>query len=364
MDNTRSYAGKTVYMGIDVHKKTYCCVSVCDNEIIKRDTMPADSEKLLQYMRKFFPGATIRSAYEAGFSGFHLHRYLKENGIHNIVVHPASIEVSARDRVKTDKRDARKIAVQLEAQRLRGIFVPSIDQEARRQITRLRTNFCKARTRVGAQLKSLLFTQGLIKGDDNSAICKKWITNNLAKIETGNHPKELCYAVKHYAIEWEALTEKMKEFQEQLKIQASCEPAIHQIYESVPGIGLIHARQLANELGDMSQFPNEKKLFSYTGLTPSEYSSGEHVRQGHIPRQGRSVIRRILVEAAWVAITKDPSLREVYDRLSHRGGKRAIVGVARRLVGRIRSCVLNNKLYEISQPKDKESSQTTTCATS
>ena len=83
----------------------------------------------------------------------------------------------------------------------------------------------------------------------------------------------------------------------------------------------------------MRQFRNEKKLFSYTGLTPSEHSSGEHVRQGHISRQGRSILRKILVEASWTAITKDPSLREVYDRLSHRGGKRAIVGVARRLVG-------------------------------
>jgi len=110
--------------------------------------------------------------------------------------------------------------------------------------------------------------------------------------------------------------------------------------------------QLANELGDMSQFRNEKQLFSYTGLTPSEFSSGEHVRQGHISRQGRSVLRNILIEAAWVGIGKDPSLRAVYDRISHRrGGKRAIVGVARRLVGRTRSCLLNGKLYVINTSK-------------
>ena len=364
MTNKKDYTGKIVYMGIDVHKKTYCCVSMCEGEVVKRDTMPASPEGLLTYMTKFFPGAKIKSAYEAGFLGFHLHRYLTQNGINNIVVHPASIEVSSRDRVKTDKRDALKIVSQLSAKRLRGIHVPSIEQEAKRHVSRLRVKFWQSRTRVGAQLKSLLFTQGLMNANDNTRISQKWITQKLLEIEKGNYPEDFYYTVKKYAEEWESLTEKMKEIKEQLKIQAKSEIDIHQIYESVPGIGLIHARQLANELGDMNQFRNEKKLFSYTGLTPSEHSSGEHVRHGHITRQGRSVLRKILIEAAWVAITKDPSLREVYDRLAHRGGKRAIVGVARRLVGRIRSCLLNDKLYEIPTPKKGNVIQEVICATS
>jgi transposase len=137
------------------------------------------------------------------------------------------------------------------------------------------------------------------------------------------------------------------------KIQASEEKSLQLIYESVPGIGSIHARQLANELGDMTQFKNEKQLFSFTGLTPSEHSSGEHTRQGNITRQGASVLRKILVEAAWVTITKDPSLKEVFNRLSSgRGKKRAIVGVARRLAGRIRSCVLTGALYEIKPTQE------------
>ena len=309
-------------------------------------------------MNKFFPGAKIKSAYEAGFSGFHLHRYLTQKGINNIVVHPASIEVSSRDRVKTDKRDALKIATQLSAQRLRGIYVPSIEQEAKRNVSRLRMNFWQYRTRAGSQLKSLLFTQGLIDGNDNTRICQKWIIKKLLEIEKGNYPEDFFYSAKKYAEEWESITEKMKEIQVQFKIQADSEKSIHQIYESVPGIGLIHARELANELGDMSQFSNEKKLFSYTGLTPSEHSSGEYVRQGHMSRQGRSVLRKILIEASWVAIAKDPSLRIVYDRLSHRGGKRAIVGVARRLIGRIRSCLLSGKLYEINITKKEDEKMT------
>lgn len=86
------------------------------------------------------------------------------------------------------------------------------------------------------------------------------------------------------------------------------------IYRSVPGIGPISARVLANELGDMSQFSNERQLFSYLGLTPTEHSSGEHVRQGHITRQGKPILRKILTQVAWKAIYLDDSLRKVHER--------------------------------------------------
>lgn len=344
-----NYTGKILYMGIDVHKTKYVCASICDSEIVKRDTLTANPKHLLDYMNKFFPGAKINSAYEAGFSGFHLHRFLIQNGVNNIVVNPSSIEISSRDRVKTDKRDALKIATQLSVQRLNGIYVPSIDQEAKRNVTRLRSNFWKLRQQVGGRLKSLLFTQGLIEGDDTTRISKKWITEKLLEIKKKEYPSDFYYAVSKYAQEWNHLTEQIKEIEKQFKSQAKSENEVHEIYASVPGIGLIHARQLANELGNMSQFRNEKQLFSYTGLTPSEHSSGEHVRQGHISRQGRPVLRKILIEASWVAITKDPNLREIYDQISYRcGSKRAIVGAARRLAGRIRSCLLNGVLYEIN----------------
>lgn len=365
MINRNNYTGKTVFMGIDVHKKTYCCVSVCDNEVVKRDTIQSCPEGLVSYMHKFFPGAKIKSAYEAGFSGFHLHRHLIQNGIDNIVVHPASIEVSSRDRVKTDKRDAKKIAVQLSAHRLRGIFVPSIKQEAQRSINRLRTSFWRLRQQVGVKLKSLLFTQGLIHKDDDSRVSKNWISQKLSEIREGNHPWELCYAVEQYAEQWNNLTAKMKEIESKLKMQSKEDKDIHTLYTSVPGIGLLSARELANELGDMSQFSNEKKLFSYTGLTPCEYSSGEHVRQGHISRQGKTNIRKILVEASWVAIRKDPSLREIYNRIAvKKGGKKAIIAVARRFAGRIRSCLLNGTLYEIPTPNQEDLLQGEVCATS
>ena len=130
-------------------------------------------------------------------------------------------------------------------------------------------------------------------------------------------------------------------------MQAQTDPN-ESTYRSAPGVGALSARILSNELGKMSQFDNERQLFSYTGLTPCEYSSGEAIRRGHISKQGNSRLRAILVEAAWRAIKIDSALEEFFNRLYPRRGKaRAIVAVARKLIGRIRAAFKQGKSYQL-----------------
>jgi transposase len=126
------YTGKIVFVGIDVHKKTYAVTCICDNVVVKKDTLKAEPKILVAYLHKYFLNAQIKTVYEAGFSGFVLHRYLQENGIDNRVVHAASVEISARDRVKTDKRDSLKLATQLSHGRLKALHVPTVEREAYR----------------------------------------------------------------------------------------------------------------------------------------------------------------------------------------------------------------------------------------
>ncbi len=103
------------------------------------------------------------------------------------------------------------------------------------------------------------------------------------------------------------------------------------------------------ELGDLSQFENERQLFSYTGLTPSEYSSGDTICKGHITHQGNTRVRHLLGQAAWRAIEKDRDLREFFERLYPRTGKkRAIVAVARKLIGRIRAAFKTGQPYQMN----------------
>src|SRR5258706_5387816 len=100
----RDYTTKTIFIGIDVHKKTYAVTAVCEGLVIKKDTLKAYPATLIAYCKKYFVGAKIESAYEAGFCGFHLHRCLVASGIRNLVIDAASIEVAVGNRVKTDKR--------------------------------------------------------------------------------------------------------------------------------------------------------------------------------------------------------------------------------------------------------------------
>lgn len=334
------YTDPPIFIGIDVHKKTYSITVISEGQVVKRDKLSACPKMLIAYCHKFFPKKTIFTAYEAGFSGFYLHRELVTNKINNIVVHPASIEIASRDRVKTDKRDSLKIATQLYAGRLKGINIPSVEREAYRAITRLRDKLVKDRTRLSVQTKAFLNLNGMIDYKDTKRINKKAILEILSLSNDG----ELFFYLKTLAKRWIDIDKEIKLIDEKLKEQAISEPNLERIYQSFPGIGAIASRVLINELGDMSQFKNERALFSFTGLTPQEYSSGEHTRQGHISRQGKPILRKVLVQAAWSTVRKEGPLKQAYERMSEKvGKKRAIVGIARRLIGQIRSCLQKNE---------------------
>jgi transposase len=339
-----SYAGKVVYIGIDVHKATYSITCICNGVIVKKATIKALPLEFAASLLKWFEGATIKSAYEAGFSGFALHRILCRNGITNIVVNPASIAIAANDRVKTDPRDSEKIADQLSVGQLIGIYVPTPEEEYRRALTRTREQIVEKRSVAARQIKSKLHYFGFMAHDD-----KRMITNRyLNEIVAMKLPTDLAFSFALLGDEWRYLTKTLIGVRAKLQEQAKKDSHLENIYRSVPGIGPVTARVLANELGNMARFPNEKALFHYLGLTPSEHSSGDNIRRGHISRQGSGRLRAILVEAAWRAIGQDPALKEVYERVAKtRGGKRAIVGVARKLIGRIRACFRTGSLYAI-----------------
>lgn len=344
-ENKMSYRGKKVYVGIDVHKKSYSVTAIYRGEIIRRDTMNASAEGLCTYLKNRYSGAQIQAVYEAGFSGFVLHRDLVKSGVHNIVINPASIKVAANDRVKTDRRDSRKLAEQLSKNDLHGIYVPTEQEETQRVLTRTREQIVCSRARVAHQIKSKLHYFGMIKAEDETVVSKSY----LEKVLTWEMTPELKMGLTYLVEQWHLLERQLKEIFQKIKEQAKADPFLEKIYRSVPGVGPIIARTFSNELGNLSErFKTEKSLFQFTGLTPSENSSGETVKRGHISRQGSSRLRYYLTEAAWSAIAVDDALKEAFDRIAKtRGKKRAIVAIARKLVGRIRACFRYNQTYQL-----------------
>jgi transposase len=334
-----------VFIGIDVHKRTYKIAVWIEGQVIKTFTLPAEPKRLLVSLRSQFPNASIISAYEAGFCGFGLHRFLIENGIQNIVVNPASIEVAANDKKKTDRRDAKKIAEQLAAGRLKCIYIPSRKEELARQISRTREQVKKEQRRAANRIKSKLLQFGFLSDLDRRKVSRKFLN----WVESLELERELRFAIGLLIAQWRFLSKQLDDLKIEFQAQAFENAEVEEIYQSVPGVGPISARVLNNELGDLgNRFKNVKALYQYTGLTPSEHSSGDKVYKGSIDRQGPSRVRHILVEVTWRAIEKDPYLRECFNSISIRAGKKkAIIAIARKLIGRIRACFIGRCPYEI-----------------
>lgn len=338
-----NYKKKEVCIGIDVHKKTYVFSAFFEEEIVKTATVPANAKQFVDCLKKWFPNARFRSVYEAGFSGYNLHRQLETAGIKNIVINPASLEVPAKDKVKTDKKDSKKMAVQLATGRLKGIYIPTKEEELDRLLTRNRQQIIQQRTRVANRIKSLLLYFDLLKSSDNRIMSDKF----LRECESMDLPIQLKASLGLFIAEWRFLTNQLKSLVLDMKEQSFKDSYKEAIYQSVPGVGDISARVLSNELGDLSKrFKNERSLFQFIGLTPCEHSSGEKQRLGNIDRQGSARIRKTLVECSWKAINVDSGLSEVFLRIAHRRGKRrAIVAIARKLAGRMRACFINQEEY-------------------
>ncbi|NEP54258.1 MAG: IS110 family transposase [Moorea sp. SIO3C2] len=292
----------------------------------------------------------MHSAYEAGFSGFRLHRVLVSHGIANRVVHAAAIEISSNSRVKTDQRDARKIAEQLEAGRLKGIRIPSEAEEQERLLSRTRRQLVSQRSRIQNQIRMKAHQFGLIEPEERRSMSHKMVGELIERFDS----EEFRMTVEALQRVWRTLDQEIAQLEATLRKQAEADRR-EATYRSVPGLGAVSARILAHELGDLSQFANERQLFSYTGLTPGEYSSGEHTRRGRITKQGNRNVRGVLIEVAWRAIGQDQSLLDVYHRILVRSGStRAIVAVARKLIGRIRAAFRSQTLYAI-EPMREES---------
>ena len=173
-DQRISYCGRIVYVGIDVHKETYMVTCVCNKQIVKTATVQADPAALAASLPRWFPGATLYSVYEAGFSAFVLHRALTTAGSTHIVVNPAAIAVAAHEKGKTDRRDAKKLAIDLADGRLRGIYVPTEEEELARLLPRTRAQIVEHRATIARQIKAKLHQFGLIAPSSRRVISSRY----------------------------------------------------------------------------------------------------------------------------------------------------------------------------------------------
>ena len=262
MKITNLTPGAKVFVGIDVHKRTYavCCIS--GGEIIHRYSTKAEPQEFSAALKKQFGGQEIFSVYEAGFSGLVLHRALSAAGIINIVVNPASIERASNDKVKTDKIDSAKLAKQLMMGNLKPNYIPSEEEELFRQLHRTREHLVEDRVAVGNRIKSKLMLFGFVAHDN----AEKMSGAYLKKIEKLLLPEPLRLVIDVLIEEWRHLKKLILKLERQMSLQNLDKKKLNTVIRSVPGIGIVSANTLLTELGDMSRFRNERQLSCFTGV--------------------------------------------------------------------------------------------------
>lgn len=341
--------GKVVFCGIDVHAKHWDLCYFCDGEILERLVIPGTFDRLKGHTEAVYKGAgSVHFVYEAGFSGFWLYRRLTATG-YKCTVTPPSRVPSIDNKIKTDKRDAEKLARFLAGGLLKNVYVPPPSVEMDRQLLRLLRGHKKKLTRVKNQINAVLRLYGL--SWDKTSGCR-WTKRHVAWLEGLVFEGEAIRLVlDQYLEEYRFLRSQITKLTIEIK-QLSKSSAYQRHFGyliSCKGIGLITAMTFLLELGELWRFPSTIKFCGYLGMSPSQHSSGERIRFGHITHEGNSFVRHVLIESAWTVIRHDPVLRDKYDRLRAKGtnGKKAIVAVARSLAIRLRRCLLEETPYVI-----------------
>jgi len=346
--NKLDFSGQSIYVGLDVHKKSWSVSIYSEQCEHKTFAQSPEADKLVRYLKRNFPGATYHAVYEAGFSGFWAHEQLQEKGVNCIVVNPADVPTTNKERTtKRDRTDCRKLARSLRSGELEGIYVPARPKLEDRSLVRTRQSMMKKQTRCKNQIKSLLFFYGINLPEE--LIRSHWTQKFIhwlegiqmerasgdmalkAHLEELYHLKQIIASLNRAII----LLSRQAEYGQMVRL-----------LKTVPGISTLAAMIFLTELGELARFTSLDKLTSYVGLIPDVESTGETEHIKALTRRRNPQLRTLLIEAAWVAARRDPVLLLAFNNYCQRMKKtRAIVKIARKLLNRMRYVLRNHAAY-------------------
>lgn len=288
------------YVGLDVHAETIV-ISVADSgtgPAVDLKTIPCEEGRLYSELKKLAPVSSLRVCYEAGPTGFGLQRYLAARGVNCVVVAPSLIPQASGSRVKTDRRDSRKLAHFLRSGDLTPVWIPDQHTEALRDLERAREDARVAERRARQQLLKFLLRQGLRFTEGNTNWTRshwEWIRRQKFTLEAQNR------VLADYVLTAQQAAERIKRLTHdiaELVEEWALAPLVKNL-QAFRGVELVTAVGLAAEIADFTRFESANKFMSFVGLVPSENSSGGTRRQGAITKTGNRHVRRLLIEASW-----------------------------------------------------------------
>ena len=348
---TLDFNGQNIYAGIDAHKKSWQ-VSIYSDELFhKTFNQPPNPEILYRYLCKHFPNGTYYSVYEAGFCGFWIHDRLQSLGINNIVVNPADVPTTDKEKKqKTDRIDSGKLARQLRNGDLDAIYVHNRELLEDRSLVRMRRTLVKEITRYKNRIKSTLFFFGIEVPESFTKNQHYWSNKFMLWLSELNlngesGTKTLNLLVEQVKILRKDLLEINREVRKLSQDQYYRDRV--NLLMSIHGIGLTTAMVILTEIDNIHRFSNQEKLTAYVGLMPTSHSSGDKDVHGEMVNRGNRFLKTAIIESAWVAARVDPVLHMDYIGYCKRMKKnKAIVRIARKLLNRINFVLKNQVPYK------------------
>ncbi|MBK9722665.1 MAG: IS110 family transposase [Saprospiraceae bacterium] len=347
MNKMISFSEPTLYIGIDMHKKSWSIHIRTDISDHKGFSMPPDHEQLFNYVEANFSGMNIKLTYEAGCCGFSAARAFMNLGWEVKVVNPADIPRGDKQNYqKTDYLDSRNLCKLLSKDQLQGIYIPSQEQEMLCGLLRQRNNITKMLRKAKNYISSSLLFHGILLQEEFdkptwSIAFKKWLEELKFEQESGRQDLNSKLRILN------CLNQEYLQVGNELRLYCrKHHKKDYYLLMSIPGIGGYLASAILAELGDIRRFKNEREFSSYIGMVPGIHQSGGKESFMGITPRCRAIIRTYLVEAAWVALRKDPELQLNYRKHVGKNPKSVIIKIAHKLVRRILSVIKNEKKYQ------------------
>jgi len=292
---------KVRFLGLDVHAETIAvAIAEQGGEVRSLGTIANRAESIRKLVKKLGSVEQLRACYEAGPTGYVLYWQLAELGVKCEVIAPTLVPVKAGDRVKTDRRDAEKLARSYRSDDLTAVWVPDESSEALRDLVRAREAAKQDQLRARHRLSKFLLRSGQRPAPGVRAwtqIYMAWI-RQIRFVQIAQEWTRL-----DYLHEVEHMGERVARLEQAIAEAAKlAPPELQEVIkglQALRGIAHISAVTIASELGEFSRFEGARQLMGYSGIVPSENSSGERTQRGSITKTGNAHLRRIAVEAAW-----------------------------------------------------------------
>ncbi len=293
---------KVRWIGLDVHAETIAvAVAESDGDTRALGVIPNRGDSLRRLVKKLGPVESLRACYEAGPTGYGVYWQLRQLGVACEVVAPTLVPVKAGDRVKTDRRDAVRLARSYRAGDLTPVWVPDVAHEALRDLVRAREAAKKDQLRARHRLGKLL----LRHGRRPPAGVRPWTDRFFLWVHRDVRFEQAAQEATlwDYLHEVEHVAERIGRLERAIEDVAKAAPppmrAVIEALQALRGVAQLSAVTLVAELGQFGRFGTARQLMGYSGAVPSEDSSGERTRRGSITKTGNAHVRRVVVEAAW-----------------------------------------------------------------